>query len=136
LEEKKKAGIGKVTIRTREHLAAVHPQGRVLAMQILFYADEVRSVDTVPDLPHRIAIHANEERMASQLIEAMTMDFDPTQYRSEYKQALKRLVKAKLEGTQLPPPKAGARVIDLQEALRASLKKSRAGRRAGTRAAS
>jgi len=136
LEEKKKAGIGKVTIRTREHLAAVHPQGRVLAMQTLFYADEVRSADTVPDLPNRIAIHANEQRMASQLIESMTMEFDPTEYRSEYKQALKRLVKARLEGKQLPPPKAGARVIDLQEALRASLKSSRAGRRARNRAAS
>lgn len=124
LAETGKAGLGKVTIRTRERIAAVSPRGRTLAMHTLLYAEEVRHAEDVPDLPARIGVRPTEERMARQLIETMTTTFDPREYKSDYRRALNRLVKAKLENKSLAPPKAAAKVIDLQKALRESLKRA------------
>lgn len=124
LGETGKAGLGKVAIRTRERIAAVTPRGRALVMHTLLYADEVRRAEDVPNVPARVSVTPAEQRMARQLIESMTTAFDPTEYKSEYRRALNRLVKAKLENKSIAPPKAPAKVIDLQEALRESLKRA------------
>lgn len=125
LEEQGKVGLGKVAIRTREHLAAVRPYDGALVLQTLYYADEVRSPEEIPDLPKQVKIQANERKMAEQLIASMEMEFDPAAFKSEYKQALKKLVKAKVEEKPLPEPKAVPKVVDLQEALRQSLERAR-----------
>lgn len=124
LGETGKAGLGKVAIRTRERIAAVTPRGRALVMHTLLYANEVRRAEDVPNVPARVSVTPAEQRMARQLIESMTTAFDPTEYKSEYRRALNRLVKAKLENKSIAPPKAPAKVIDLQEALRESLKRA------------
>jgi DNA end-binding protein Ku len=124
LAETGTVGLGKVTIRTREHLAALRPRGRALVVHTLLYADEVRSADDIPDVPQRISARPDEESMARQLIETMTTKFNPAEYTSDYRRALNRLVKAKLEKKQIAPPKPAAKVIDLQEALRKSLKRA------------
>lgn len=134
LEETGKAGLGKVAIRTRERIAAIRPRERALAMQTLLYADEVRIAGDVPNLPARIGVSPAEEKMARQLIGSMTTAFDPTEYKSEYRKALNRLVKAKLENKSLEPPKTAAKVIDLQEALRESLKRAKSRDRISRRA--
>jgi DNA end-binding protein Ku len=135
LAETGKAGLGKVAIRTRERIAAITPRGRTLAMHTLLYAEEVRRAEDVPDVPARIATRPTEERMARQLIETMTTAFDPSEYKSEYRRALNRLVRAKLENKSIAPPKAAAKVIDLQEALRESLRRAPGRDRAGRRRA-
>jgi DNA end-binding protein Ku len=124
LAETGKAGLGKVAIRTRERIAAIRPRGRALAMHTLLYAEEVRSAEEVPNVPARVGVSPAEERMARQLIESMTTTFNPAEYKSDYRRALNRLVKAKLENKSIAPPKAAAKVIDLQEALRESLKRA------------
>lgn len=128
LEKLGKAGIGKVALRTREHLVAIRPQGRVLLLHTLHFADEVRDAKDVPDLPRQVAVRANERRMAEQLISGMEIPFEPERYRSEYKKALQALVKAKREHKALPEARPEAKIVDLQEALRRSLEESRAGR--------
>ncbi|HEV8340072.1 MAG TPA: Ku protein [bacterium] len=129
LEEEGKVGLGKVAIRTREHLAAVRPVDGVLVMQTLYYADEVRGADDIPDLPKHVRVAPAEKKMAEQLVGSMVTSFEPGEYKSEYKQALAKLVKAKLAGRPLSEPEAGPRkVIDLQEALKASLARMRSGR--------
>jgi len=104
----------------------IRPRGRALLVHTLFYADEVRGEDAIPDLPAHARLHPNELKMATQLVESMAEEFRPAQLRSEYKQALARLVKAKRAGTLRPPgAETAGKVIDLQEALRESLRRAR-----------
>jgi DNA end-binding protein Ku len=130
LEDAHKAAIGRVVIRTREYPVAVRPEGRALIMQTLHYPDEVRKVGDVPGLDAKVTIHPNELKMGKQLVASMSDKFDPGQFKSDYKQALQKLVKAKAVGKELAAPKpASAKLIDLQEALKASLKQARGGGR-------
>ena len=130
LTDRKLAGVGKVALRMREHPVVIRPQDGVLAMQMLRFADELRSPEDVPGVPGKAAkTSAGEQRMAAQLVESMETDFEPDSFRSDYKQALRKLVKAKLEGKALPEPRRGAEVADLQEALRRSLEQTRQKRR-------
>ena len=130
LKDAHKAAIGRVAILTREHPVAIRPEGRALIMQTLHYPDEVRKVDDVPGLDEKVTIHPNELKMGKQLVASMSDEFDPKEFKSDYKQALQKLVKAKLAGKELAAPKpASAKVIDLQEALKASLKQARGGGR-------
>ena len=135
LVEEHKVALGKVAIRTREYPVAVRPEGRALMMQTLHYADEIRKASAIPELNGKITIHPNERKMGKQLIASMAVSFHPEEFKSDYKKSLQALVKAKLAGDELPPQKAAtAKVIDLQEALRASLKHARStGRRARTK---
>lgn len=126
LEKLGKAGVGKVALRTREHLAVLRPHGRMLVLHTVYFADEIRDESAVPDVPRRVQVQAAERRMAEQLIAGMAMPFEHARYKSEYKTALDRLVKAKLRGKELPAAAAPERkVIDLQEALRRSLQEAR-----------
>jgi DNA end-binding protein Ku len=124
-----KVGIGKIALRTREHLAALRPHGRVLVLHTMHFADEVRASTGVPDLPHRIEVHTNERRMAEQLVSSMAIPFEPDRYHSAYKKALNALVKAKREHKPLPEARPEAKIVDLQEALRRSLEEARPGGR-------
>ncbi len=135
LDEQNKVGLGKVAIRTREHLAAVRPADGALVMQTLYYADEIRSADQIPDLPRQTRILPAERRMAEQLVGSMVTTFDASAYKSEYRQALRKLIKAKLAGKPLAEPEVTPRkVIDLQEALRQSLARLRPATKARRRA--
>jgi DNA end-binding protein Ku len=120
-----KVGLGKIAMRTREHLAVLRPDGRVLVLHTMHFADEVRDAAVVPDIPRRLDVHANERRMAEQLVGSMAMRFEPEQYRSEYKKALNALVKAKREHKSLPEVRPEAKIVDLQEALRRSMEQAR-----------
>jgi DNA end-binding protein Ku len=128
LEHEKKLALGKVTLRNREHLVEVRPEERALVMVTLHYADEVRNPAGVPGLDGKVQIQENERRMAVQLVRSMAVPFAPAEYKSEYKQALNKLIKAKVEGKDLPPStRPSAQVIDLQRALRESLQQVKHG---------
>ncbi len=135
LGERGKAGIGKVAIRTREHLVAVRPADDALVMQTLYYADEVRRAQDIPDLPRSVRVLPAEKKMAEQLVNSMVMAFDPGEFKSEYKHALQKLIKAKLAGKPLSVPEAPRKVIDLQEALKQSLARLRPAAKVKRRAA-
>ena len=139
LQEEHRVALGKVAIRTREHPVAVRPEGRALIMQTLHYPEEVRRVSDVPGLTEKVTIHTNELKMGKQLVSSMAVVFDPGEFKSDYKKALRELVRAKLAGKELTAQKpAIAKVIDLQQALQASLKQAREGgrKRPGRRLAS
>jgi DNA end-binding protein Ku len=127
LEAEERAGIGKLALRTREHLVAVRATPDALVLHTLHYASELRSESEIPKLPSRIALHPNERKMARQLVDGMAAEFAPGEYHDDYAAALRALVDAKQAGTE---PKAPSRapagkVVDLQAALRASLKQGR-----------
>jgi DNA end-binding protein Ku len=122
-----RVGLGKIAVRTREHLAVLRPHGRVLLLHTVHWADEVRQPRDIPDLSRRVEAHANERRMAEQLVSSMAIAFEPDRYHSEYKKALLALVRAKREHRSLPEPRPQAKIVDLQEALRRSLEETRSG---------
>jgi DNA end-binding protein Ku len=120
--------IATVTLRNKERLCALRAMGGTLILDTLLYPDEIR-VTGEEDLPN-VKINDKELQMAEHLIELMKQDFDPEQYKDHYRQALKKVIDAKLEGKEIvvaheaPKPK----VVDLMEALRASVENLRAGK--------
>lgn len=130
LEQSGKIAIAQVALRQRESLAILRARDGVLVLETLLWPDEVR----VPDfafLDDSIDVRPQELRMASSLIESMTVDFDPDEYHDSYREALAELVAAKVEGRQVvpaPEPAAGEEPSSLADALRASLAAAKTGR--------
>ncbi|CAL9359649.1 Ku protein [Streptomyces sp. enrichment culture] len=135
LDRSDKAGIATLTMRGKEYLTALRAQPDVLVLHTLHWADEVRDpADVVPELPERHAKAGSKElRTAEQLIDALTIDWDPHDYRDTYEERVKKLVAAKREGEEVvgePQPPEATNVIDLMEALSRSVEQSRS--RTGT----
>lgn len=125
-----KVGIARVVIRTREHLAALRPQGEALVLEIMHYADEIVSPESF-DLPaKREKTPPTEMKAAMMLIDTMVDKFDPESFRDKYKEELMTMIKARSEGKTLPKgkakPKAPTNVVDLMDVLQRSLKEKRA----------
>jgi DNA end-binding protein Ku len=133
LEATGRMAIAKIALRDREHLAALHPNGPGILMNTLHWPDEIRSVEGLKGLEGDVKINPKELEMAKALIESLADTFDPSRYKDEYREAVMKVVHAKIEGEEIEAPAAPqpARVMDLMEALRASVeaaKKSRAAR--------
>jgi DNA end-binding protein Ku len=125
LEQTGRAAVAKVAIRDKENLCIVRPYQDVLSMETMFYANEIRSTkDIVVDA---VGVSPREIEMAVSLIENLSDSFDPQRYRDEYQVALKTLIDAKVEGAPLPevPSERGEKIVDLMEALRASVEATR-----------
>lgn len=119
-----KIAVAKVAIRSKESLACVRAMDGVLVMETMFYPDEIRSVQGLAGVAAAPPLSGRELEMARQLIENLSEPFDPGKYRDNYREALLERIRQKVEGGETGPaaqPPAG-RVIDLMEALEASLK--------------
>jgi DNA end-binding protein Ku len=126
LEKLGMLGVGKIALRTREHLAVLRPHSSLLILHTIYFADEVREGGAVPGVPAHVHVQGAERRMAEQLITSMAGPFEYSRYKSDYKKALDQLIKAKLHDKELPAaPPPERKVIDLQEALRRSLEHAR-----------
>ncbi len=133
LEATGRMAVAKIALRDREHLAALHPTNGALLMNTLHWPDEIRSVEGLKGLEGDIKINPKELEMAKALIESLADSFDPSRYKDEYREAVMKVVQAKIDGEviEAPAPPQTAKVMDLMEALRASVdaaKKSRAAR--------
>jgi DNA end-binding protein Ku len=121
-----RVGIAKVVIRTRQHLAAIKPQGRALVLNVMRFQDEL--VDAAKlDLPREGGADNRELEMAKKLIENLTEPFDPSRYTDEYREELLRVIHEKLEGKEPEPveKESSPQVIDIMSALKASLDQTR-----------
>ena len=128
MEESGKVAIARFVFRNKEHLAALRPGGGVLTLTTMRFADEVVPPDELDDvLPsEQPKIGKREVEMAEQLIESLTRDFDPGQYRDEYREQLLSLIERKAEGEDVlsaptpdePEPTAAP---DLMAALEQSI---------------
>jgi DNA end-binding protein Ku len=125
LEQTGRAAVAKVAIRDKENLCLVRPYQNVLTMETMLYANEIRSTQGIAI--DRAEVSPKELQMAVSLIENLSDSFDPQRYHDEYQAALKQLIDAKLEGAPLPAPlpEQGQKVVDLMEALRASVEATR-----------
>lgn len=123
----KKVGIAKVVIKTRQHLAAVKPQGEVLVLELMHFAEEIIDSGEL-HLPRETKLAKKESDMARQLVESMTGQWDAEKYKDEYKDALLEVIEEKVAagGKEAPKPKKtkGAKatnVIDLVAILQKSI---------------
>ena len=92
-------------------------------MNTLNWPDEIRPTEGLKGLDDEVKVNPKELAMAKVLVESLADDFDPERYRDDYHEALMKVVEAKLEGKVVEAPEAPAetRVMDLMEALRASV---------------
>ena len=125
-----KIAIAKISIRTKQSLAAVRVYKNLLVLETIFYPDEIRSVDMVPGLPLNAESDKKELSMAVHLIENLTTVFDPAKYTDDYRHALQGLLNKKIEDedVQTAPLKPQNNIVDLMKALQASIEQSGAAR--------
>jgi DNA end-binding protein Ku len=124
-----KAGIAKVVIRTRQHLAAVVPFDDVIVLDLMRFQDELRDASEL-DLPAgKQGLTEKELKLAQRLVETMIDAWDPERYRDDYRIDLKALIDARVEAGELEGGKAKApprrpsrgKVVDLMELLKRSV---------------
>jgi DNA end-binding protein Ku len=130
MDESGKVAIAKVALRQRESLAVLRVREGVMVLETLLWPDEVRETE-FPFLDDDIEVRPQELRMASSLIESMTVDFDPDEYHDNYREALQEVVDAKIEGREILQPETGGEIASqpssLADALRASLAAAKGG---------
>jgi DNA end-binding protein Ku len=124
LQETGRAALGQYAARGQQHLVLLRPLNGVLVMEQLHYADEVRSTTevTVPDGE----VKPQELKLAKQLIEqTATDDFEPQKYKDTVRERVLETIQRKIEGQDITaadaPADGGGKIIDLMEALKASL---------------
>jgi DNA end-binding protein Ku len=124
LLDKGLTAICKIVIRDREALAALDPFENTMLLSTLYWPDEIRALGEL-DLPEEEPeIKPAEKKMAAQLIEAMTGEFDPAAYRDEYREALMQVIESKIEGretVEIEAPEEPTKLVDLMAALQASV---------------
>lgn len=127
MESSGKAAIARFVFRNKEHLAAIRPSDGVLTLTTMRFADEVvppsELDDVLPDGKPKVA--KREREMAEQLIDSLSTEFKPEQYRDEYREQLLELIERKAEGKEIVAPEAEApkatKAPDLMAALEQSI---------------
>lgn len=130
LEETERVALARVTIRTRERLATLRAYEGTLILETMFWPDEIRSTGAL-DLPEgaEAKVRAKELEMARSLVESLADRFKPDEYIDAYRTALEELIDQKMRGEtrnakrRKPAPK----VIDLMDALKASVEEAKRG---------
>jgi DNA end-binding protein Ku len=117
-----RVGIAKVSFRDKEHLAALRFKDDAFVLETMYWPDEIREAD-FGGVDVSAKIRGQELEMAKQLIESLSGEWNPEEYSDEYREALLQIVEAKLNGQEIEvvAPEPTAKVVDLMEALKASV---------------
>jgi DNA end-binding protein Ku len=127
MKQANKVAIARVVLRSKEQLVAIRPApGDVLMMETMIFADEVISPEDIDDLPSAKDLKASERelKMAQQLIDSLSADFEPEKYHDEYREKVLELIERKASGEEIavqPEAPQPTKVPDLMAALEASL---------------
>ncbi|WP_435746021.1 Ku protein [Microbacterium sp. PMB16] len=134
LEQTERTAIVRFTLRQKTRLAALRVRGKVLVLQTLLWADEVREAE-FPALDEDVRISKKELEMSASLVDSYSTDFDPEGFVDEYQKELRTLIDAKIEAGEgfeitdafgeADADAKGGEVIDLMEALRESVARSK-----------
>jgi DNA end-binding protein Ku len=134
-----RCALAKYAARGKQYLVLVRPMEEGLAMQQLLYADEVRTWKDIA-MPDKPALRDAELKLAHQLVDQIASEtFDPSQYEDEVKKRIQADIQKKVEGHEIEvseTTEAPAQIIDLMEALKASLGATKGGKRAAAPAES
>jgi DNA end-binding protein Ku len=126
MRESGKVGIGRVVIRSKQQLCALRPTGDVLTLTTMLWGDEVLSPDRLDELESSNEAEASERelRMAEQLIESLSAEFEPEKFHDEYRERVLNLIERKAAGEEIavqPEVEEPIAAPDLMAALEASL---------------
>jgi DNA end-binding protein Ku len=121
-----KVAVARVVLRTKQALCCVRPMGDALALTTMNYADEIVPQEDL-DLPPRTAPSQRELEMAEQLVASLTTRFEPERYRDEHREKVLALIERKAAGEAIEAPSTErpAKVVNLADALAASLEAAR-----------
>jgi DNA end-binding protein Ku len=119
-----KIAIGKTVMGTKDTLMAIIPREEGILISTMFFADEVKEIQKQYTKPE---VSKQELDMAKLLINSMDTPFDPSKYKDEYQVKLRELIEAKISGREVvaAEPESAGKVIDLMEALKASVEKAK-----------
>ncbi|MEX0815859.1 MAG: Ku protein [Gaiellales bacterium] len=123
MQEAGMGAIGKFVLWGKENLCLIRPLGDSLALETLYYAEDIRPRKEIDELVSETDVQDAELGMARQLVESLVGEYDPNDYANEYRNELKAMLEAKLAGEEItrPEPVAVAQVVDLMDALRQSV---------------
>lgn len=141
MEEANRVGIARFVLRSKEYLSAIRPIGGAMMLETLFFADEVRDISEVDNVPTGLEISERELDIATQLIGFLAREWEPSRYRDKYREKVLELIEAKAEDEPVVVEREpeGSRIPDLMAALKASVeaakdnkdKRRRGGRKTG-----
>ncbi|HXJ62125.1 MAG TPA: Ku protein [Actinomycetota bacterium] len=147
MSDSSKVGIAKVSFRDKEHLAALRFAGDVFVLETMYWPDEIRAAE-FEELQQPVKLRPQEVQMAQALIESLSGDWNPDEFTDDYREALMQIVEAKASGEEIVVQEQAeeAKVVDLMEALKASVEAAKktskpssgaaSGNSSGTRTAS
>jgi DNA end-binding protein Ku len=117
-----KVGVAKVSFRDKEHLAALRFHDDAFVLETMYWPDEIREAD-FGGVDVDLKVRDQELQMARQLIENLTGAWNPEEFTDEYREAMLKVVEAKINGEEIEVAQAEptAKVVDLMEALKASV---------------
>jgi DNA end-binding protein Ku len=124
LMAEQKVAIGKTVVGTKDTLMAIIPREDGILISTMFYADEIKELQKQYTKPE---VSEQELNMAKMLINSMDTPFDPSKYKDEYQSRLRELIETKISGKEVvaTEPENEGKVIDLMEALKASVEKAK-----------
>jgi DNA end-binding protein Ku len=125
MQESGKVAIATFVMRNKEYLVAIRPEADVLALETMYFADEVRSpANELPNLPRADSTNAQELKMANLLIDSMESEWEPERYHDTHRAKVEALIEEKAQGKTIAIAKAApaTKVVDLMDALSASIK--------------
>jgi len=123
MQEADMAAVGKFVLWGKENLCLIRPLGESLVLETLFFAEDIRPRKEIDEAVEETEVKDPELAMARQLVDSLVGDFDPKGYENEYRNDLRAMLEAKLEGKEiaLPEPVKTAPVVDLMQALKQSV---------------
>lgn len=123
MQESGTAAVGKFVLWGKENLCLIRAQGDALALETLFYAEDVRSKAEIEEAVGETKVREPELELAGQVIASLTGEWNADDFENEYRGELKAMLEAKLAGEEIarPEPVAETPVVDLMEALRRSV---------------
>jgi DNA end-binding protein Ku len=135
MQETGMAAVGKFVLWGKENLCLIRAQDETLAMETLFFADDVRSKAEIEEAVEATDVRDAELQLAGQVIDSLVGEWNPEDFENEYRRDLKTMLDAKLAGEKItrPEPVAETPVIDLMEALRRSVAEVQGGKKAAAK---
>ena len=123
MEESGMAAVGKFVLWGKENLCLIRAQGGALALETLFFADDVRPKAEIEEAVAATKVQKAELELAGQVIQSLVGEWNPDDFENEYRRDLKAMLDAKLAGEAIkrPEPVPETPVVDLMEALRRSV---------------
>ncbi|SRR5579871_5622197 len=125
MQESGMAGVGKFVLWGKENLCLIRPQGEALALELLFFGEDVRSKSEIEEAVAATEVKKPELALANQIIDSLAGAWDPDapEFQNDYRGQVKAMLDAKVAGQEIvaPEPAAETPVIDLMEALRRSV---------------